>query len=312
MKKKKVDEDMSNTFVFEVGQKSAIFDDMADEVDENNENEMDDDFFDKPKRKKKNKKNEGKKQKKKVKKNNGFVTTILMILCIGIGIGLSYCYYEVYGSNSSKDKRNADISKDKVEELLPDGVFSTSLIERYDAYNLGSTSIYKALYSKDKIKVRDISLDYVKDVVVRRALYFSDDYSNISFSKDNFDRALKELFGDKVSILDDDVVGFKYDSKSKKYTYDEDREKEENTYKLDRKVVKSIKKKNSIEINVAVLFTSANKVYKTPNDDSVIDGVKALDFDIDKDYTKLNQYKYTFNYDKNGDNYILDSIELIK
>ena len=86
----------------------------------------------------------------------------------------------------------------------------------------------------------------------------------------------------------------------------------ENTYKLDRKVVKSIKKKNSIEINVAVLFTSANKVYKTPDDDSVIDGVKASDFDIDKDYTKLNQYKYTFNYDKSSDNYILDSIELIK
>ena len=66
MKKKKIEEDMSNTFVLEVGQKSAIFDDdMAREVDENEENEMDDDFFDKPKRKKKNK---NKKQKKKVKK----------------------------------------------------------------------------------------------------------------------------------------------------------------------------------------------------------------------------------------------------
>lgn len=313
MKKKKIEEDMSNTFVLEVGQKSAIFDDMADDGDDGLEDvkneEVDDDFFDKPKRKKKNK---NKKQKKKVKKNNGFITTILMILCIGIGVGLSYCYYEVYGNNSSKDNKNAVVLEDNEEELLPDGVFSTSLVESYDAYNSNSSDIYNSLYSKDEIKVKDISLDYVKDVVVRRALYFSEDYSNISFSKDNFDRALKELFGDKVSISDDDVAGFKYDSKSKKYTYDEDREKEENDYKLDRKVVKSIKKKNSIEINVAVLFTSANKVYKTPDDDSVIDGVKASDFDIDKDYTKLNQYKYTFNYDKSSDNYILDSIELIK
>ena len=135
MKKKKIEEDMSNTFVLEVGQKSAIFDDMADDGDDGLEDvkneEVDGDFFDKPKRKKKNK---NKKQKKKVKKNNGFITTILMILCIGIGVGLSYCYYEVYGNKSSKDKKNAVVLEDNEEELLPDGVFSTSLVESYDAY----------------------------------------------------------------------------------------------------------------------------------------------------------------------------------
>ena len=53
MKKKKIEEDMSNTFVLEVGQKSAIFDDMADDGLEDVKNEeVDDDFFDKPKRKK--------------------------------------------------------------------------------------------------------------------------------------------------------------------------------------------------------------------------------------------------------------------
>ena len=144
MKKKKIEEDMSNTFVLEVGQKSAIFDDnMIDEVNENiKDEEIDDDFFDKPNRKKKNKKNKNKVQKKKVKKNNGFITTILMILCVGIGILLSYCYYEVYGNNSSKDKKNAVVLEDNEEELLPDGVFSTSLVESYDAYNSNSSDIY--------------------------------------------------------------------------------------------------------------------------------------------------------------------------
>ena len=313
MKKKKIEEDMSNTFVLEVGQKSAIFDDnMIDEVNENiKDEEIDDDFFDKPNRKKKNKKNKNKVQKKKVKKNNGFITTILMILCVGIGILLSYCYYEVYGSNFSKDKKSVSVSKNNEEELLPNGVFSTSLIERYNVYNLGSTNIYQALYSKDKIKAEDISLDYIKAVAVKRALYLSNDYSDVSFSKDDFDRSLKELFGDKVSISDDDISGFKYNSKSKKYIY-EDGDREDDNYRIDKKIVKSIKKKNSIEINVAVLFTSSDKVYKTPDDNGVIDGVRLSDFDIDKDYTELNQYKYTFNYDKSTDNYILDSIELIK
>ena len=194
MKKKKIEEDMSNTFVLEVGQKSAIFDDMADDGDDGLEDvkneEVDDDFFDKPKRKKKNK---NKNQKKKVKKNNGFITTILMILCIGIGVGLSYCYYEVYGNKSSKDKKNVVVLENNEEELLPDGVFSTSLVESYDAYNSNSSDIYNSLYSKDEIKVKDISLDYVKDVVIRRALYFSDDYSNISFSKDNKYLSIKSL-----------------------------------------------------------------------------------------------------------------------
>ena len=307
MKKKNIEDDMSNTFVLEVGQKSAVFDVNADDLVKDVKNEeMDDEFFDKPKRKKKNKK-----QKNKVKKNNGFVTTILMILCIGIGIGLSYCYYEVYGSDS-KDKENIDVSKNNEEELLPDGVFSTSLVERYDAYNLNSSDIYNSLYSKNKIKAENISLDYIKAVVVKRTLYLNGNYSEVEFTKDDFDRSLKELFGDKVSISDDDILGFKYDNKSKEYTYDEEKEKEEDNYKQTKKIVKSIKKKDSIEINVAVLFTSSNKVYKAPNEDSVIDGVKSSDFDIDKDYKKLNQYKYTFNYDKSSDNYILDSIELIK
>ena len=35
-------------------------------------------------------------------------------------------------------------------------------------------------------------------------------------------------------------------------------------------------------------------------------------FDIEKDYAKLNQYKYSFKYDKDNNNYYLESIELIK
>lgn len=302
MKKKKIDDDMSNTFVFEVGQKSAIFDDdFTDDI-----NKKDDDFFDNSKKKKKTK------QKSNKKKNNGFIMTLLMILCICIGIGLSYCYYEVYGSNFSKEKKCTTLENEGEEKLQPNGVFSESLIERYDAYNLNDSDIYKALYSKDLLKSKDISLDYVKEVVIKRALYLNSDYSKIAFSKDDFDRALKELFGDNISVSSDDIEGFKYNSKSKKYIYEKANAKANDDYRQIRKIVKSTKNKDSIEINVAVAIITGNKVLKSLDSDSVIDGVNSSNFDIDKEYTKLNQYKYIFSYDKENDNYILDSIVLIK
>ena len=302
MKKKKIDDDMSNTFVFEVGQKSAIFDDdFTDDI-----NKKDDDFFDNSKKKKKTK------QKSNKKKNHGFIMTLLMILCICIGIGLSYCYYEVYGSNFSKEKKCTTLENKGEEKLQPNGVFSESLIERYDAYNLNDSDIYKALYSKDLLKSKDISLDYVKEVVVKRALYLNSDYSEIAFSKDDFDRALKELFGDNISVSSDDIEGFKYNSKSKKYIYEKANAKANDDYRQIRKIVKSTKNKDSIEINVAVAIITGNKVLKSLDSDSVIDGVNSSNFDIDKEYTKLNQYKYIFSYDKENDNYILDSIVLIK
>lgn len=302
MKKKKIDDDMSNTFVFEVGQKSAIFDDdFTDDI-----NKKDDDFFDNSKKKKKTK------QKSNKKKNNGFIMTLLMILCICIGIGLSYCYYEVYGSNFSKEKKCTTLENEGEEKLQPNGVFSESLIERYDAYNLNDSDIYKALYSKDLLKSKDISLDYVKEVVIKRALYLNSDYSEIAFSKDDFDRALKELFGDNISVSSDDIEGFKYNSKSKKYIYEKANAKANDDYRQIRKIVKSTKNKDSIEINVAVAIITGNKVLKSLDSDSVIDGVNSSNFDIDKEYTKLNQYKYIFSYDKENDNYILDSIVLIK
>lgn len=302
MKKKKIDDDMSNTFVFEVGQKSAIFDDdFTDDI-----NKKDDDFFDNSKKKKKTK------QKSNKKKNNGFIITLLMILCICIGIGLSYCYYEVYGSNFSKEKKCTTLENKGEEKLQPNGVFSESLIERYDAYNLNDSDIYKALYSKDLLKSKDISLDYVKEVVVKRALYLNSDYSEIAFSKDDFDRALKDLFGDNISVSSDDIEGFKYNSKSKKYIYEKANAKANDDYRQIRKIVKSTKNKDSIEINVAVAIITGNKVLKSLDSDSVIDGVNSSNFDIDKEYTKLNQYKYIFSYDKENDNYILDSIVLIK
>ena len=314
--KKKKEADMSNTFVLEVGQKSAIFDEGLDEgLDEVNdsdevESDMDDDFFDDSKKIKKKKK-----QKRNKKKNNGFVTTLLMILCVGLGIGISYCYFIVYGDVLSRSKKSVKVEKSTDEELLPDGVFSKSLIEKYDSYSVNMSDIYKALYDKDKIKVEDISLEYIKSVAAKRALYLNKDSSDIAFSSDDFHKSLSELFGDKITVQDGDIVSpnFKYNSKQKEYTYDDVSDTEESDgYKLIRKVVKSVKKDSSLEINVAVAVTLDGKVYKSLDKDSVINDLKLSDFKIDTDYTKLNQYKYIFNYDKDNDNYILDSIELMK
>ena len=87
---------------------------------------------------------------------------------------------------------------------------------------------------------------------------------------------------------------------------------------LKRKIVKTKLDDDILTVNVdvAVIDSNEDKVYKNYSEDEKeleeVDNVVATTFDIDKDYTDLNQYKYTFNYDKDNNNYYLVSIELVK
>ena len=69
---------------------------------------------------------------------------------------------------------------------------------------------------------------------------------------------------------------------------------------LKRKIVKTKLDDDILTVNVAVAVIDSNedKVYKNYSEDEKeleeVDNVVATTFDIDKDYTDLNQYKYYF------------------
>lgn len=341
------DDEMSNTFVAEVGQKSAIFNpenndqvesleetvsfpevkidppkdmpsvleaDKPDLTKKEEENDDEEEFLE-SKKKKKN---------KKYKKRNPFTTFLIIIICLALGAGGSYYYFEIFNKTDSTVKneavKNDSNKKEKIdssnEEIKPTSTYIKELIEKYDTTETQyKPVIYQNLYSKDKIMATDLDNDYVQKLGVaniRNNFYFTEDELNDSltdlFGKDKFKAVEKEI------EFANDCSTYKYNNKL--YTL------EVNTgcggistLTMKRKIVKAEKTDNNLYVNVAVALTDGNKIYKG------YDGEKATDeladytyqtFDIEKDYAKLNQYKYTFDFDKNNNNYYLESIELVK
>lgn len=305
--------DMSDTFVADIGQKSAVADDIE------SLEEYDDSFKVNHKYPKNDYENNSKKTNK-----NPIWTVLLVILALIIGAGGSYYYFEVLTVDSKvEDTTTAkDEVSDKIvsnnQELEPEGVFITELINRYDAYNVSNTEIYTNLYEKESITPSEMDQEYIKLTAAKKALSKGSSIGfspNTSFTSEEYQRSLKELYGNKVSVVDGDIgyPTYVYDAKNKKYDYKPVEAGSTVSAKMERKNVKAIKTADKLEVNVAVakLEFGENKVLTGVNSDE-IDGLNAETFDIDTDYAKLSQYKYTFDYDSTEDNYILSSIELVK
>lgn len=333
-----IDDDMSKTFIAEVGQKSAIADDEEVLEENTNESNFPDISIEPPKEeintneigtnieenevKSEYEKEPSMYDEPKKKKSNPLLTILLMILSLAIGIGGSYYYFKVLEKEEVSTKvEEKEEAKDTAEELKPDGVFVTELIKRYD-YDAGaSPMIYRNLYRNEKTEVTNIDETYIAITAAQDA---SDGWAP-SFSSEELKQSIIKLYGIEIKYEDKDIKpdehgGFqyyKYDSINKGYTFTEEVGGGEGGIYMERKIVKALKSENNIEVYVApCLINPYNEVYKSMdkdgNESEKIDGVTSETFDIDKDYTKLNQYKYTFNYDSGNDNYYLVSIELVK
>lgn len=341
------EDEMSNTFVAEVGQKSAIFDSENNGNVENlNETSAFPDVkIDPPKsmpstlesektnntEKEENEEEEfleakKKKKSKKYKKRNPFITFLLVVICLALGAGASYYYFEVYNKTENNEISKTDVNKnsnkeikeEQIEEIEPTSTFAKRLIERYDGSFTSSSDLgnYQALYAKDKITPNDFDANYIQILGIAnvRAPFY--------FAKEELDTSLNELFGEnkfKASEKDitfGDCKEYKYNSGY--YSYKQaDECGGTSSMSMKRKIVKAEKNNNKLYINVAIEITSDGNVYKaydiTNNKgvDQLVDYTYET-FDIEKDYAKLNQYKYTFDFDKNNNNYYLESIELVK
>lgn len=338
------DEEMSNTFVAEVGQKSAIAN-HNDEVETLDTNEEQEELFpevkiDPPSGDEKIEAGENKKEedntsemadefvenkmkdnKPKDKKGHPFLVFLLMLISIGLGAGASYYYFEVYNAKEEpkqvEDKKEE--VKDTVEQLQPTSRFVKNLINNYNIkYNNNLLENYTELYVKDKTTVADLSKDYTQKLAALNI------YRKKSFSDEEFQDSLDQLFGkdivknEKKDIVIDPCYKFKY--KDEIYLLElGDQCGGATSYSVETKIVKAEKnlETKDLTINVAVALTDGNKVYKSYDNEAKTGKEEIVDLtaeglNMDTDYTKFNQYKYTFKYDNDNNDYYLESIELEK
>ena len=314
------EEDMSKTFIDEVGQKSAVAGNtevLGEEVveklnDSNTGNNNGDDnkyYY---------------KEKKPKKSHGGLIGFIFLIIGLAIGAGGSYYYFEIFAKDTVKTEKKEEKVEKKEETISyePDSIFIKDLIGRYDYYDMSDIQIYDFLYKEDKTNVKDMDEDYLKILAAKDA---NNSVMLGNFSLDEFQSSIKKLYGSKVTLENEKISGSKIGLcveityKNEMYSAMSPECGGTGVLGLERKIVKAEVKDDVLEVNVAVAVTdSGNKKVAKEYDSEkkelvdIVEDISYEDFDIDKDYSKFNQYKYTYKLDTKENNYYLESIELVK
>lgn len=311
-------QDMSMTFIAEVGQKSAVAEDNLSDISGTVDVKVDPPTKEELDEFEANFNNQNNRNKKGI-----FITVILMLLCLVVGFGSSKLFF--YEKNVKKEENNKKVVEtEKVsdDEIIPtDSLFVKDLISRYHDPYLDNYA-YEVLYSKDKTTIEEMEEDYLQMLTAMKA---NKNPILIHFTSEEFQDALTILFGKQV-VLDNKDISF---DKCNKITFDE----KSNTYRselsdgcevsssfmLKTEIIKVQKKEDTLEVDVAIAIVDeiADKVYKKYNlenkkGEEELEDKKASDLDISSDYSDLDQYRYLFEYDKNNNNYYLKQIELIK
>ena len=300
--KEKVEEktqDLSNTFINDVDQKSAIAS-LEDQIVE--EREYRDEV-------------ETKTEKK------AFRTFLIIVLCLVIGAVASYCYFEVI----CKDKDTKVVVKYKTKAAKfgydKDSIGLKYLVDDYDYVGNFQVNIYNYLYSADEINVKDMEQDYLKLLAIKKA----DSDKDGVISSIEFNDAVEYLFGGEVqfnndAIKTDDILCAKYSYENGEYKQEEKTCEGTSELRLQRKILDVKEAKNSMEVTVAIaiLDNENDKVGKSLTFDEnggqtlgdELEGVTAKNFVIDTATEELTKFVYYFKYNDDNNNYYLESIKL--
>ena len=317
-KKKELEEtqDMSMTFIAEVGQKSAVAEDKLDDVSGTI------DIKKEPPTKEELNGFEANLNDNHHSNKGIMVVVILMLLCFIVGFGSSKLFFHEKAEKKQVENKKTDkIEKESTDTVIsPESLFVKDLIARYH-YPYLADYVYEILYSKEKIVVEDMEENYLQMLVAMQA---TKNPFVVDFSSEEFQDALTLLFGDQVVLDNKDISFDKY--KCNKITFDEKlntyhlESKENceisNSFKIKNKVISVQKKEDTLEVDIAIAVVdeNADKVYKkydleNKKGEEELEDKKASDFDIFSDEEDFNQYKYIFHYDKNNHNYYLKQIE---
>ena len=161
------------------------------------------------------------------------------------------------------------------------------------------------------------------DNLLLKEAYRTESNFNEEVKVKDLEQARINLFGKNYEIIipTDKEVGscpvFKYNTEKRSYKRDSSECNITNDISISYDVVEArIIENKSITIYEAVAFIKDDKIYKKiDGSNNVSDEVKDVTtdgFNVLDNVKKLNQYKYTFTYDKDSNNYVFNSIELVK
>lgn len=342
--------DMSDTFISEVGQKDAIstgdtemvpVEEIQNELGEGDsafpkvdiappgEEEKKIDLDAPPSEEIMNQKPV--KEPKEKKGGKGFAF-IMLLLGIALGGAAGYFGYSYLNDTDTPKVVKKEKKEVKEEKLNVEGNFVKDLVSKYDLDNTTIEEInlaeYTTLFKDEEVLASAIDKDYVKYVSGIDA--YRGLYNNQSFTSEELKESVKKLFGDKVQVEDEDIiypysdpklVVMTYNKNDNNYSHTKSSENKSlptSTIGFKRKIVDAVKKDNNVTITVAIaiLDTESDKVYQVSDAegklDKEVEGLTASTIDMSKDYKKFNNYKYSYIYDSATDNYLLDSIKLVK
>lgn len=261
-------------------------------------------------------------------KKKRIVLKVIISLLFGtlLGGGAVYYYYNYYlDDNNTKTKTIVKKTKciDKKEKkvnLDKDNYIVKKLMNGIH-FNDGSIT-QKTLYLENKTNAKDLDSNYLDNLLIMEAYRMKNNYEDTVTIKD-LELARINLFGTNYEVIipTDKEVGtcpiFNYDVSTRTYSKSTTPCEFTSDIEIRYETLSATKIENkSITITEAVAFISEDKVYKNiDGSNNLTDEVEISDinsFEL-KDYEKdLNKYKYNFKYDEDTDNYIFESIELVK
>ena len=252
------------------------------------------------------------------KKHTGLLVVIFLLSGLLLGGGCCYYYLTAYKGfkkcpkTTSVVKDNKDNTQEKVSYDVS-SIFVKDLIARYDYAAPSSSNIYRTLYTGNFV-----SSAMSNDLKLILAFANTNHSINGNVTKDELDVAMKKLFGSNFSYTDGTVKNcgscncgdlnfYNYDD-YKAYSYVAGNECGCTTNEaMLRKIVATNYVDGKLTVTVAACIKKGddNNIYDM---DSIYPNLKADSFDIDKDYDKINNYNYNFVYDKENNNFYLESI----
>ena len=229
---------------------------------------------------------------------------IILILLVGmIVVNGTYITYQLLG-------RNTNVVEEKQSTYILDLVHVNRLVEQYKGIFDNGESLINNLYSKDEFQTKEFTISQKQHMVVNEL--------KSSFSKADYEKKYKELFGSNSIVENDDIlmseggkVLYFYNKEEEKYTFNEEAIFGVTDFvSLERDIIKVIKKDNELIVTAAVGKSEENydnhnyHLYTLNNVDLGI----LYDGDMKNYYDKLDKFDHCFNYDKETNNYYLEKI----
>lgn len=268
------------------------------------------------------------------KKGKGSIILIFFLILIIIGLGVYIAYdkglivREKNIVNTEKENKEEENEKDEIN-YNKDGAFIQGLINSV-RYLDGSSHSEDELYVKDIVTATDLSESYRNNLIYRQMVSEARADFSYGFSAEDFKNASLHLFGQDFNA----TPASKIFARCLEFNYSDGYYSVKPNsggcggagYFYPEYTTKVETEDDDIYIYQKIAFQGPDGVYKTvvKNDSSehqgdnfkYVDKIATYetpdDFNIENYLDKVNEYKYTFTYDKNNNVYIFKSIELVK